>query len=59
MIKKTRRSRSAKSKEIHEHLAFTLQKTSYADRLMWLQQANDFVRLLQKNKKYPNLPKKH
>lgn len=54
MIKKVNK----KNKEIHEHLEFALKNTSYADRLRWLQEANEFVRLLQKNKHYPNLPKK-
>jgi len=46
MIKKI-----SKKNEIHEHLAFVLEKTSYADRLRWLEESNEFVRLIEKSKK--------
>ena len=55
MIKKS--SKSSKNPDIHEHLAFTLEKTTYADRLRWLEEANEFVRLVEKNKKYPSKKK--
>lgn len=35
---------------IHEHLEFWVKKTSYADRLQWLEEANAFVRSLKKAK---------
>ena len=54
MIKK----RTRKQFEPHEHLEHWVKKTSYADRLQWLEEANAFVRLLQKKKNYPNLGKK-
>ena len=35
---------------IYEHLEFDLKHTTYADRLLWLEQANDFLRSLKKIK---------
>jgi hypothetical protein len=37
---------------VWEHLEWTLKKTSYADRLQWLEEANEFARDLKKNKRY-------
>ena len=42
----------------HEHLEFWVTKTTYAQRLQWLEEANEFVRKLKKNKNYPRWPKK-
>ena len=36
--------------EVYEHLEHYVRKTTYAHRLLWLQQANEWVWLLQKNK---------
>ena len=38
---------------VYEHLEHHLRKTTYAHRWQWLQQANDFVYLLQKKKIIP------
>jgi len=54
MIKKGKKAKF----EPHKHLEHWVKKTTYADRLKWLEEANAFVRLLQKKKNYPNLPKK-
>lgn len=35
---------------VHEHLEFCLKKTTYADRLKWLEEANEFVRAVEKAK---------
>lgn len=35
---------------IYEHLDFDLKHTTYADRLLWLEQSNEFVRSLKKMK---------
>ncbi len=35
---------------VHEHLAFVVKRTTYAQRLQWLEEANEFVRSLQKKK---------
>lgn len=43
---------------VYEHLEYSLERTSYADRLLWLEEANEFMWLLKKNKNRPNLPKK-
>ena len=42
----------------HEHLEHWVTKTTYAQRLQWLEEANRFVRELEKNKNYPRLPRK-
>ncbi len=55
MIKKS--SKASKNSEIHEHLAFTLEHTTYADRLRWLEEANEFVRLVEKSNKRPSKKK--
>ena len=33
---------------VYEHLEFDLKKTTYADRLLWLEQANEFVRSIKR-----------
>ena len=38
---------------IWEHLEFSVKKTTYTHRLQWLQEANEWVRLLKKNKIIP------
>ena len=43
--------------EPHEHLEFWVKRTSYADRLLWLEQSQEFIRSLEKNPKYRKLPK--
>ncbi len=35
---------------VYEHLEFYLKKTTYADRLQWLEDANEFLRQAQKVK---------
>ncbi len=47
---KSRRLSKKKKYEIYEHLEHNVRKTTYAHRLLWLQQANEWVWLLQKNK---------
>jgi len=42
---------------VYEHLDISL-KCTYAQRLKWLEEANKFVRMLQKRKGYPNLSRK-
>ena len=37
---------------VYEHLEHSLEKTTYADRLQWLEEANEFVRLIKKAKKF-------
>ena len=39
-----------KKYEIYEHLEHYVRKTTYADRLQWQQEANEWVRLLKKKK---------
>lgn len=48
----TRKYRIVKGKKIPiwEHLDWTLEKTTYADRWQWLEEAHQFVRLAQKKK---------
>ena len=41
---------------VHEHIEHWVAKTTYKDRLQWLEDANKFVALLRKRKGYPNLP---
>ena len=48
MIKKKFR---LKDMPVWEHLEFTLKKTTYADRLLWLDQAMDFVLKVRKNRR--------
>ena len=40
---------------VHEHLRHWVTKTTYAQRLQWLQDAKDFVNLLKRRRGYPNL----
>lgn len=40
---------------VYEHLAHYVKKTSYAHRLQWLEDANQFVNTLRRKKGYPNL----
>ncbi len=44
-----RKNKSHQKKYIHEHLDIGL-KCSYAQRLQWLEEANEFVRSLKKKK---------
>ena len=41
--------------EPHEHLEHWVTKTTYAQRLQWLEQVNKFVNTLKHKKGYPNL----
>jgi len=44
--------RSKKKKyEIYEHLEHYVKKTTYAHRLQWLQEANEFVRMVERSRK--------
>jgi hypothetical protein len=52
MIKK---KESFKSRGVWEHLEHTLEHTTYAQRLQWLEEANRFVNTLRRKKGYPNL----
>ena len=38
---------------VYKHLEHNVRNTTYAHRLQWLQQANDWVRLLRKKESYP------
>ena len=51
-MKPIRRSKNKKY-EIYEHLEHYVRKTTYAHRLQWLKEANDWVNLLVKNKIIP------
>ena len=43
--------------EVYEHLEHYVTKTTYAQRMKWLEEANKFVRAIQKKRKRPcNLP---
>ncbi|OGX07909.1 MAG: hypothetical protein A2Z88_05540 [Omnitrophica WOR_2 bacterium GWA2_47_8] len=42
----------------HGHLEHWVKNTTYADRLRWLEEANEFVRLAEKSRKYPANKKK-
>jgi len=55
MIKKTQK---VKSRGVWEHLEHTLRKTTYAQRLQWLEEADQFVQTLRRKKNYPNLSRK-
>ena len=59
MIKKRTTKFRKINPEVHEHLEFVMKNTTCADRLRWLEEANAFVRSLQKKKNYPDLGKKH
>ena len=39
--------------DVYEHLEHHVRNTTYAHRLQWLQEANDWVRLLEKKKIIP------
>jgi hypothetical protein len=43
-------SKKNKKPHIYEHLEHYLKKTTYAHRLQWLQEANEWVRLLEKER---------
>ena len=43
---------------VHEHLEHWVTKTTYRDRLNWLEESNLFVAALQKRCDYPNLSRK-
>lgn len=43
---------------VYEHLEVTLKKTTYAQRLEWLEEANEFVRMLERKKNYPALSRR-
>jgi|GEM_PF-2202328 len=49
-MKASQRSKKKKY-EVWEHLEHSVRNTTYADRLRWLQEANDFVRLAYKGRK--------
>ena len=51
-MKSTLKSKKKKY-EIYEHLEHYVRKTTYAHRLQWLQQANDWVNLLVRKKIIP------
>jgi len=43
---------------VHEHLKHWVTKTTYAQRLQWLEEINQFVQTLRKKKNYPDLSRK-
>ena len=49
-MRSTRRSKKKKY-EIYEHLEHYVRKTTYAHRLAWLQEANEFVRMVERRRK--------
>lgn len=51
--KNMKRLKPSKKKkyEVWEHLEHTIRNTTYADRLLWLEQANEFVRRAYKGRK--------
>ena len=54
MIKKKAKKIDWSKYPVYEHLD-VFQKCSYAERLQWLEDANEFVWMLQRKKNYPNL----
>jgi len=40
-----------KKHEIYEHLEHYVKNTTYAHRLLWLEQANEFVRMVERRRK--------
>ena len=44
MNKKNLKNKKKEKINVHEHLEICLKKTTYAHRLLWLEQANEFVR---------------
>jgi hypothetical protein len=44
-------NRRPKKYEVYEHLEHSVRNTTYADRLLWLEQANEFVRQIYKGRK--------
>ena len=56
MIKKT--SKIKAKPEVYEHLEHYVKKTSYADRLRWLQEANAFVNAIELRRNKGKLFKK-
>jgi hypothetical protein len=53
-MKASRRFKKKKY-EVYEHLEHNLRYTTYAHRLQWLKEANDWVHLLRKNKIIPQI----
>jgi len=53
-MKSTQRSKKKKY-EIYEHLEHYVRKTTYAHRLQWLQEANDFVHMIEHKRKQGTL----
>ncbi len=51
MIKKNKN----KAYGVDAHLEHWVGKSTYADRLLWLEEANQFVGKLKRKKKYPDL----
>lgn len=51
MIKKRKNTKNS----VHEHLGFILENTTYADRLSWLEQSQEFVRKVEKLRKQGKL----
>jgi hypothetical protein len=51
---KQRPSSRKRKFEIYEHLEHYVKKTTYAHRLQWLKEANDWVNLLKKEKVIPS-----
>lgn len=53
MIKKKERLKFP----VYEHLEYSL-KNTYAQRLQWLEEANEFVQMLRRKKNYPDIKRK-
>ncbi len=49
-MKSTQRFKKKKY-EIYEHLEHYVKNTTYAHRLLWLEQANEFVRMIERKRK--------
>ena len=57
MIKKRTTKYKRTNPDVHEHLEFVVKNTTYADRLNWLEEANAFVRAIEKKKTSPRKKK--
>ena len=57
MIKKASKIKAGQG-GVYEHLEHYLKKTTYADRLRWLQEANAFVQDIERRRKKGKLFKK-
>jgi len=48
---KTPRRSKKKKYEVYEHLEQHVRNTTYAHRLQWLEEANEFVRMIERRRK--------